>query len=221
MLCIVCGVYCLRKRKRKEDPDWRIPLPSRSGSRATLRKGDDSEFDDNTIKKTLRYDATYRTNEPLEGKPNIKFEQKKMDLDEEDITSSEGGRQNPRGLIQEGVFSGDEEDDDDRKRFPTTSTDGMSNKRQQLVQQLQQGHDNTADSPTQTYGAYSPTFSDIDRTSSFATEENSPLNQRRPQNGNLNPLLNNSRNYFVGENNQTLMQNVGLPSRMDSRSTEV
>uniref|UniRef100_A0A182XLS7 Sushi domain-containing protein n=1 Tax=Anopheles quadriannulatus TaxID=34691 RepID=A0A182XLS7_ANOQN len=245
LLCIVCGVYCLRKRKRKEDPDWRLPLPSRSGSRATLRKGDDSEFDDTTIKKTLRYDATYRTNEPLEGKPNIQFEPKKMDLDEEDITSSEGGEYSARvardieyknladhkqlgrrsqrgvgGLQQAGMFSGEEEeDDDDPKGYPPPPPP-MS---QQQQQQQQQQRSMQPESPTQTYGAYSPTFSDIDQVSSFATEDNSPLNQRRPQNGNLSPMPNTSRSYYTGEQGQTqpLVQNVGLPNRMDSRSTEV
>ncbi|XP_061508064.1 protein mesh isoform X1 [Anopheles gambiae] len=246
LLCIVCGVYCLRKRKRKEDPDWRLPLPSRSGSRATLRKGDDSEFDDTTIKKTLRYDATYRTNEPLEGKPNIQFEPKKMDLDEEDITSSEGGEYSARvardieyknladhkqlgrrsqrgvgGLQQAGLFSGEEEeDDDDPKGYPPPPPP-MSQQQQQ--QQQQQQRSMQPESPTQTYGAYSPTFSDIDQVSSFATEDNSPLNQRRPQNGNMSPMPNTSRSYYTGEQGQTqpLVQNVGLPNRMDSRSTEV
>ncbi|XP_035785156.1 protein mesh-like isoform X2 [Anopheles albimanus] len=241
MLCIVCGVYCLRKRKRKEDPDWRLPLPSRSGSRATLRKGEDnsSEYDENTIRKTNLYDGSYRTHEPLEGKPDVQFPSKKMDLDEEDLTSSEGGRRSQRLQQQQqqqaGLFSeGDEDgDDDDGKGYPPPPppVTGVGQQQQQQQQQgrrqLQLG--SGTGSPIETYGAYSPTFSDIDRASSFATEDNSPVNQRRPQqqdqqNGNLSPLPNTSRNYYAGQpgsQTQPLVQNTGLPSRMDSRSTEV
>lgn len=199
IMCIVCGVYCFRKRKLKEDPDWRMPLPSRSASRASLRntKGDGSDYDDNTIAKVRRYDASYNTHEPLAGKPDIQFEPKKMDLDEEDITSSEGGRR--RMMNDDGngdgagagpsMFSEDEDN-----TYPPPPTE----------------------SPTAAYGAYSPTFSGIDRNSSFATEDNSPINVRRPA-----PFPPSTFSGGDPNGGQPLNQNVGLPARMDSRSTEV
>lgn len=91
LLFLTCVVYCWRKKHLKEDPDWKLPIPSRSGSRSTLRNiGSD---DDDTIKKVRNYDGTYKTHEPLNGKPVIEFPPKKLDLDEDDldVTSSEGG----------------------------------------------------------------------------------------------------------------------------------
>uniref|UniRef100_A0A1Q3FJ17 Putative mucin/alpha-tectorin n=2 Tax=Culex tarsalis TaxID=7177 RepID=A0A1Q3FJ17_CULTA len=200
IMCIVCGVYCFRKRKLKEDPDWRMPLPSRSASRTTLRNlnGEGSEYEDNTIKKVRRYDASYNTHEPLAGKPDIQFEPKKMDLDEEDITSSEGGR---RRMMD---------------------NDGTGESRGAGPSMFSEDEDNTyppppTESPTAAYGAYSPTFSGIDRNSSFATEDASPVNVRRPA-----PFPPSTFGTGGDPNGgQPLNQNVGLPARMDSRSTEV
>lgn len=210
IMCIVCGVYCFRKRKLKEDPDWRMPIPSRSASRTTLRNlaSDGSEYDDNTIKKVRRYDATYKTHEPLVGKPEIQFEPKKMDLDEEDITSSEGGRRRLTTGTEDGAGAGPSMFSDETYPPPP------------------------AESPTQAYGAYSPTFSGIDRNSSFATEDNSPVNQRRPgpfQQGSFQQQPSTTGTFYGGaaaagpsdQSAQPLVQNVGLPARMDSRSTEV
>ncbi|XP_055617268.1 protein mesh isoform X2 [Toxorhynchites rutilus septentrionalis] len=188
IMCIVCGVYCIRKRKLKEDPNWRMPIPSRSASRTTLRNLNGSDLDDNTIKKVRRYDATYNTHEPLAGKPDIKFEPKKMDLDEEDITSSEGGRRRLTAGPENGPFNEDEENN-----YPPPPVD----------------------SPTQEYGAYSPTFSGIDRNSSFATDEASPVHQRRPQGFPTQP----ANSTFFG--NRPINQNVGIPGKLDSRSTDV
>ncbi|XP_073816075.1 sushi domain containing 2 mesh isoform X3 [Musca autumnalis] len=74
MLCIVCGVYRFRQKQLKEDPQWQMTLPrSRASSRTNLRalnaNGDyDSDTDaTGTLKKT-----------------------KKWDLDDGDVTSSEG-----------------------------------------------------------------------------------------------------------------------------------
>lgn len=100
LMCVVCGVYCYRKKALKEDPDFKLPIGNRSRSNsqsATFRhmNSDGSEMDSGTLKKSRSYDKVYRTNEPLEGKPNADFPEKKWDLDDNDgdITSSEGRNQ--------------------------------------------------------------------------------------------------------------------------------
>ncbi|XP_055535927.1 protein mesh isoform X1 [Wyeomyia smithii] len=223
IMCIVCGVYCFRKRKLKDDPDWRMPLPSRSGSRATLRNlnSDGSEYDDNTIKKVRRYDATYKTHEPLEGKPDIQFEPKKMDLDEEDITSSEGGEYRDK-VVNEFQYKNMADQKQLGRRRLTTGTENGAAAGPSM---FSDDEENTyppppTESPTRAYGAYSPTFSGIDRNSSFATEEPSPVNQRRP--GEFPTTTQPNSTFYGGQSsNQPLVQNVGLPARLDSRSTEV
>ncbi|XP_055381254.1 protein mesh isoform X2 [Condylostylus longicornis] len=99
MLCIVCGVYCYRKRALREDPDFKLAstLPrSRSTSKSNLRHmnsdASDTTTDQDTLKKSRSYERVYRTHEPLHGKPNAEFPEKKWELDEDDeFTSSEGG----------------------------------------------------------------------------------------------------------------------------------
>lgn len=94
IMCVVCAVYCYRKKALQEDPDWKMSLPrSRSGSRSNLRHAGingHSETDSSTLKKSRSYDKVYRTNEPLENKPDVEFPAKKWDLDDEDFTSSDG-----------------------------------------------------------------------------------------------------------------------------------
>lgn len=93
LMCIVCGVYCYRKKAMQEDPNYKLPIGNRSRSNsATFRHlhSDGSEIDSGTMKKSRSYDRVYRTNEPLEGKPNVDFPEKKWDLDDGDVTSSEG-----------------------------------------------------------------------------------------------------------------------------------
>lgn len=89
LMCIICVVYCWRKRHLEEDPEWKMPI--RSLSRSTLRNinSDTSEMDEG-LTKSRSYDKVYRTNEPLEGKPQNDFPSKKWDLDDEDLSSSEG-----------------------------------------------------------------------------------------------------------------------------------
>lgn len=96
IMCIVCVVYQYRKKQLEKDPNYTLPIPhSRSGSRTTLKnmRSDESEADDHSIAKVRRYDGSYETHEPLKDKPDVNFEAKKMDLDEEDFTSSEGSSQ--------------------------------------------------------------------------------------------------------------------------------
>lgn len=108
MLCIVCGVYRFRQKQLKEDPQWQMTLPrSRASSRTNLRalnaNGDyDSDTDaTGTLKKSRSYDKVYRTNEPLPGKPRIDFPAKKWDLDDGDVTSSEGSENKDTKLAKD------------------------------------------------------------------------------------------------------------------------
>lgn len=208
-MCIVCGVYCIRKRKLKEDPNWRMPIPSRSASRTTLRNLNGSDLDDNTIKKVRRYDATYNTHEPLAGKPDIQFEPKKMDLDEEDITSSEGGEYRDKVTDDFQYKSMADQKQLGRRRLTAGPENGPFNEDEE------NNYPPPVESPTQDYGAYSPTFSGIDRNSSFATDEASPVHQRRPQGFPTQP----ANSTFFG--NRPINQNIGLPAKLDSRSTDV
>lgn len=96
LMCVVCGVYCYRKKALKDDPDFKLPIGNRSRSNshsASMRhlNSDGSEMD-GTLKKSRSYDRVYRTNEPLANKPNVEFPEKKWDLDDGDgdVTSSEG-----------------------------------------------------------------------------------------------------------------------------------
>lgn len=64
---------------------------SRSSSRSNLRRlNSDTDSD---IKKSESDGEVYLTHEPLQGKPNVDFPEKKWDLDEEDLdlATSEGG----------------------------------------------------------------------------------------------------------------------------------
>ena len=108
MLCIICGVYRYRQKQLKEDPQWQMTVPrSRASSRTNLRgvgTGLDYDSDtDNTgtLKKSRSYDKVYRTNEPLPGKPRIDFPAKKWDLDDEDVTSSEGSENKDTKLAKD------------------------------------------------------------------------------------------------------------------------
>ena len=201
-MCIVCGVYCYRKKQLKQDPEWKMPIPSRSNSRATLRNLNSDTSDTNTIEKTRNYDGSYDTHEPLKGKPDIQFEPKKMDLDEEDITSSEGGEYNNK-ISNEFEYK------------------NMAGNQKQIGRRGQMPQDNglldndgyppppVAESPISS--TYSPTFSGADRNS---------FPKQLPGSARVLPT-NNSRNAFFGPSPQPpLQQNVGLP-RMDSHSTEV
>ena len=93
MLLIVCGVYCYRKKEKKSDLNWKINTSrsrsnSRSGSRVNLRRVDsdasDTTHDQDTLKNRDSPGAVYRTNEPLVGRPNDEFPEKK-NIDENNV----------------------------------------------------------------------------------------------------------------------------------------
>lgn len=210
-----------------------LPFPhSRSGSRTTLKNlnSDASENgDDNSIRKVRRYDASYDTHEPLKNKPSVDFDpSKKLDLDEDDITSSEGSS-----------FR-----DVKAKDFEYLNMAGSAGQDRQLGRRSQrlasdykpieeedsQYPPPPIDSPQPYNGTYSPTFSNLDRTSYFSDPSQSPTpagairvfpqsQQQQPQ-----PQQPSNSRFFGGPSVSPpppLTQNVGLPRPADKRSTEV
>lgn len=232
LMCIVCGVYCYRKKQLKEDPNWKMPLPSRSGSRASIRhlNSDGSDMDGgDTLKKSRSYDKVYRTHEPLEGKPNIDFPEKKWDLDDEDVTSSEGSDlkdtkiakdiqyvsntgDRPRQLGRRNMRMGGIEEENNAQSFPPPPVD----------------------SPTPISPGYSPTYSGLDRNSSFMNEQQPPpppqTGPARPPSGAVrvlpgpgpaSPSPPDQFLTFSGPSSpQPPPQDVGLP-RVNAKATEV
>lgn len=187
--------------------------------------------DDNSIKKVRRYDATYDTHEPLKDKPAVEFDSsKKMDLDEDDITSSEGSS-----------FR-----DIKAKDFEYLNVAGSAQDQRQLGRRSQrlasdykpiEEEDSKyppppIDSPQPYNGTYSPTFSNLDRNSFLSDPNQSPTpgairvfpisqqqQQQQPQVQQQAPA--NSRFYGGPSRSPPLTQNIGLPPPTDKRSTEV
>lgn len=196
IMCIVCAVYCYRKKALREDPDWKMSLPrsragSRSGSRTNLRHlgngggGTDTDGGDSTLKKSRSYDKVYRTHEPLDGKPNVDFPAKKWDLDDEDFTSSDGSefpvgsgskrtsdiqylnRADPqRQTGRRGVVSSGQQPIDEEEEAAAANV---------VVHDANDDDDDISEMPPpppqqqilpQRLAAYSPTYSGLQRTSS-------------------------------------------------------
>lgn len=209
LLCIVCALYWYRRRARESDPNWKPALPrSRSSSRSNLRHlhSDASEADSDTLNKSESYQGVYRTHEPLRGKPNVEFPEKKWDLDEEDldITSSDGGASElPQGRIAKDITY-----------VPGTNVDEQPRQfGRRGMQPLQQQAPNSQDLMSQdseSPSSYSPGFE-----------------HSRPPSGSVRVLP----GKFFGERSPVydddtpspiLTQTVGLPSPpLNNRSTEV
>jgi sushi domain-containing protein 2 len=235
IMCIVCVVYQYRKKQMEKDPNYVLPFPhSRSGSRTTLKNmnSDASENgDDSSIRKVRRYDASYDTHEPLKNKPAVDFDpSKKMDLDEDDITSSEGSSfRDIKAKDFEYLNMAGSAGQDQRQ---------LGRRSQRLASDYKPIEEEDSkyppppiESPQPYNGAYSPTFSNLDRTSFLSDPNQSPtqkspigairvlpLNQQQQQ----PQPPNNTR--FYGETSRSpppLSQNVGLPKVADGRSTEV
>jgi hypothetical protein len=223
ILCIVCGVYCYRKRQLKDDPSWKMQIPhSRAGSRATLRNinsdGSELEVEGETLKKARSYDKVYRTNEPLEGKPLSDFPAKKWDLDD-DVTSSEGSEfVNPKLARDiEYINKNDDKPKQQGRRSMRPASDY-----QPIEEERNSNYPPPPLSPDSEQ--YSPSFSGLDRNSY------EPNAQPNPPTGGIRVLpLPGSSTQFNNNNNQFFnqpvsppppIQDVGLP-RMNSRSTDV
>lgn len=226
-MCIICAVYCYRKRARKVEPGWKLTMPrSRAGSRTTLRQMTNDGSDSDTLKKSRSYEKVYRTHEPLPDKPNIEFQDKKWDLDEEDFTSSEGGSEFPQGKIAKDInYIGTAADDTVQQPQQQVRQTGRRNQREaQAQQQLQQ---QAPDSPqdesylTQAPDSVSTGFSPV--YSGFGGSK------ARPPSGGIRVLPATSNKYFtdnpgspVSSGSPTLTQAVGLPSPpLNNRSTQV
>lgn len=225
----------------EKDPNYVLPIPhSRSNSRTTLKNmnSDASDMDDGSIKKVRRYDASYDTHEPLKNKPPVDFDPaKKMDLDEDDITSSEGTSSSLRDIkakdfeyIHMASGSGNDQQRQMGRRSQRLPSDYKA-----IEEEDNRYPPPPNESPQPYNGTYSPTFSNLDRTS-FQSDPNQspdtkspqigairvlPLNQQRHLQQAPPPPIGSSRFYGEPSNSPPLTQNVGLPARIDSRSTEV
>lgn len=246
LMCVICGVYCYRKKALKEDPDYKLPIGNRSRSNsqsATFRhmNSDGSEIDSGTLKKARSYDRVYRTNEPLEGKPNVDFPEKKWDLEDVDITSSEGiKRQRSAALALDTQlnpsYAGGTEKPPARQigRRQMAMDNGQE---MQTFSGPNEGYpDPQLDSPSPQ--SYSPQSSAIDRSSFMTQPSGQPPQQFRPPSGavrvipgpSYTPQVSNTTNNpseyppymsFSGPSSpQPPSQDVGLP-KVNTKSTEV
>jgi hypothetical protein len=223
LMCIVCGVYCYRKKQMEEDPNWKMPIPhSRSGSRATLRhlNSDGSEMDgDEPLKKSRSYDKVYRTNEPLEGKPMTEFPDKKWDLDDEDVTSSEGSEFRDSKIASDIEYinkTGEKPSQQGRRSMKLPSS----------YQPIEEERGSYPPPISPLSGSYSPTYSGLDR-NSFENQTNQP--NRTPGGIRVLPLpgtstqIENSPTFYSSPASPPPSQDVGLPrsNANNTRSTEV
>lgn len=225
-MCIVCGVYCYRKKALKEDPNFKMPIGSRSRSNsasATFRhlNSDGSEMDSGTLKKTRSYDRVYRTHEPLEGKPDVEFPEKKWELDDADVTSSEGSVLSKDNKLAKDIqyipYAGDNPARQMGRRQLSAAghLDNPSELQtfQQQQQQQQQPRDEVDDHhqpggfpppPVDSPDSYSPTSSGLDRNSFM---NNQRQQQFRPSIGAVRVLpvgagasFNDTNNYNPNNN---------------------
>lgn len=225
-MCIICALYCYRKRARKVDPGWKISLPrSQRGSRTTLRQLASDGSDSDTLKKSRSYEKVYRTHEPLEGKPNIEFPAKKWDLDEEDFTSSEGGSEFPQGKLAKDIGYDDsprqqqqqqlQQQQQQQQQSQSERQTGRRNQRQPQPDTIQEENYLTRPSEVSS-GGFSPVYSGFGGA------------QGRPPSGGVRVLPTTNRFFSdstaspVSSGSPVLTQNVGLPSPpLNNRSTEV
>ncbi|XP_020713695.1 protein mesh isoform X2 [Ceratitis capitata] len=215
MICIVCGIYRFRQKQLKEDPAWQMTIPrSRASSRSNLRQlsgpDDDSDTDaTGTLKKSRSYDKVYRTNEPLPGKPRIDFPAKKWDLDDEDVTSSEGDKPRQMGRRSLRNNSGTDHDLPEADEEGTAVDDEPAHEHQQgqlndttdasnpAAYRNQPPSPETDEEPQHNatlHQQYSPTFSAADsRNSSMNYQPNAAIQNRF---GGV-PVLPNNTQFFT------------------------
>jgi sushi domain-containing protein 2 len=231
IMCIVCVVYQYRKKQLEKDPNYALPFPhSRSGSRTTLKNinSDTSDMgDDTSIRKVRRYDQSYDTHEPLKNKPAVDFDPtKKMDLDEDDVTSSEGSSLRDVKAKEFEYLTTPGSGAQDQRQLGRRS-ERLASDYKPIEEEDSRYPPPPIESPQPYNGStYSPTFSNLDRTSYLSDPNQSPtptgairvlpLNQQPSQ-----PLPGNSRFYGEPSRSPPLTQNVGLPRGADGRSTEV
>lgn len=232
-MCIVCVVYQYRKKQLEKDPNYVLPFPhSRSGSRTTLKNmnSDASDNgDDNSIRKVRRYDASYDTHEPLKNKPSVDFDPaKKMDLDEDDITSSEGSSFRDVKAKDFEYLNVAGSAGQDQRQTGRRSQRLASDYKPIEEEENSQYPPPPIESPQPYSGTYSPTFSNLDRASYLSDPNQSPTPAGAirvfPQSPPQQPQPqqpSNARFYGGPSVSPPLSQNVGLPRPADGRSTEV
>lgn len=97
--------YRLLKRMKGDDSSWTYkaaPTRLHTEDSRTVSPTDSiykspilsytSSTDTNSLKKRRSYDKVYRTNEPLQGKPDVEFEEKPWDLDSSSPTETDSVR---------------------------------------------------------------------------------------------------------------------------------
>ncbi|XP_030564094.1 protein mesh isoform X2 [Drosophila novamexicana] len=191
MLCIVCGVYRYRQKQLKEDPHWQMTLPrSRAGSTRNLRTlnydpEDDSDTDASTLKKTKKWD---------------------LDMQDEDVTSSEGEKPKQTGRRSLRSASGTELDQHDGTpidgghRHDAEDEDDDFDEADVHTGQLHPAGYHQPLSPEEAdqlhQQQYSPTFSGVDsRTSGASSINYTPQSAAQNRFGGV-PVLPNNTQYY-------------------------
>lgn len=199
-MCIVCGVYCYRKKQLEENPEYKMSLPrSRLSSQSGMHDRD------------MNYDKSYKTNEPLAGKPNSEFPEKKWDLEDEDILSSDGSDFRDTKIAKDIEYINGEKPKQQGRRALRQQSDYNP------IEEEEEGYPPPIDSPSP--GNYSPSYSGVDRNSSFMNDQ--PQKAPSQAVGGIRVLP--TQNTFYGEppiSPNSLNQDVGLP-KTNSKSTEV
>lgn len=230
----VCIIF-FRRRAAKHDHVFDFAPRSRSNSRANLRASmsnlaakpqykDTREFDSDfdqvdtdlssgnggTLRKMRQYDDVYRTHEPLKGKPEIEFPEKKLDLSEDEVMSSGSNDNRDFNTNPTNKFTyGEPAHQLGRSRQKLTKDD--NNKEYNVNNPSSLGYNvpDSPDSPGSPDSPDSPTYSTAtkswarDNTVGYGHNINSPTHTAH-----YSPTFN------------TINQDVGLP-RSNSRSTEV
>lgn len=185
-----------------------MPIPSRSNSRTTLRnQSDDSELLDGNKRRS--YEKVYRTNEPLDGKPNVEFPKK---WDDDDVISSEGSDFKDSKLAKDIEYMSNEERPKQTGRRSLHITDPNAG-------DLNAGPSNYPEPISPLSSTYSPTYSGADR-NSFGNNSNKNLpGGIRVLPGTVN-LIDEDNESYKKSPPMVIKQDANL-ARANSRSTEV
>jgi hypothetical protein len=166
----------------------------------------------------------------LKNKPSVDFDPaKKMDLDEDDITSSEGSsfrdvKAKDFDYLNMAGSAGQDQRQQGRR------SQRLASDYKPIEEEDSRYPPPPIDSPQPYGGTYSPTFSNLDRTSYLSDPNQSPtpagairvFPQSQPQQP--QPQQPSGSRFYGGPSVSPpppLTQNVGLPRPADGRSTEV
>lgn len=222
----VCILF-FRRRAAKHDAAFDFAPRSRSNSRANLRaslanlsakpdykdgKGYETDYgqgesdlssgNSGTLRKMRQYDNVYRTNEPLKGKPEIEFPEKKLDLSEDEIMSSGSNENREYNPNSDNVFTYGEPNQQ------------LGRSRQRLNEDDHKNYDSSPTTPPlPTRNIPESPDSPIYSTAAKSWARDNTIGQ---YGHNINP----AHTPHYSPPYDILTQNVGLP-RSSSRSTEV